>query len=110
MAASPNQSNILLYSSITLSLVSLCLFVVASCYFQSVINLQNEQLAILTDQQDDLKSEVTILKAKQEEDTKVSYADKHHAERITAIDACHVTRLLRLVLQRKWHTNTAVAK
>ena len=74
MAASPNQSHVLHYSSITLSLVSLCLFVVASCYFQSVINLQNEQLAILTDQQDELKSEVTILKGKQEaEDTKVSY-------------------------------------
>ena len=72
MAASPNQSNLLLYSSITLSLVSLCFFVVSTCYFQSVINLQNEQLVLLTGQQDDLKNEVDILKGKVEEDTTVS--------------------------------------
>ena len=72
MAASPNQSNLLLYSSITLSLVSLCFFVVSTYYFQSVINLQNEQLVLLTGQQDDLKNEVDILKGKLEEDTTVS--------------------------------------
>ena len=72
MAASPNQSNLLLYSSITLSLVSLCFFVVSTCYFQSVISLQNEQLVLLTGQQDDLKNEVDILKGKLEEDTTVS--------------------------------------
>ena len=69
MAASPNQSNILLYASTTLSLVSLCLFVVSSWYFQSVINVQNEQLVLLTDQQDDLIKEVAALKDLVEEDT-----------------------------------------
>ena len=64
MATSPNHSNVLLYSSITLSLFSLCFFVVSTCYFQSVINLQNEQLVLLTDQQDDLKNEVAVLKGK----------------------------------------------
>ena len=73
MAASPNQSNVLLYASTTLSLVSLCLFVVSSCYFQSVINVQNEQLVLLTDQQDDLINEVATLKDLVEEDTNVSY-------------------------------------
>ena len=73
MAASPNQSNVLLYASTTLSLVSLCLFVVSSCYFQSVINVQNEQLVLLTDQQDDLINEVATLKDLVEEDTDVSY-------------------------------------
>ena len=73
MAASPNHSNVLLYSGITLSLFSLCFFVVSTCYFQSVINLQNEQLVLLTDQQDDLKNEVAVLKEKlEEEDTTVS--------------------------------------
>ena len=73
MAASPNQSNVLLYASTTLSLVSLCLFVVSSCYFQSVINVQNEQLVLLTDQQDDLIKEVATLKDLVEENTNVSY-------------------------------------
>ena len=70
MVASPNQSNVLHYSSITLSLlVSLCFdsWWPVATFAGSVINLQNEQLALLTDQQDDLKSDVTILKAKQEE-------------------------------------------
>ena len=73
METSPNQSNVLLYASTTLSLVSLCLFVVSSCYFQSVINVQNEQLVLLTDQQDDLINEVATLKDLVEEDTDVSY-------------------------------------
>ena len=73
MAASPNQSNILLYASTTLSLVSLCLFVVSSWYFQSVINVQNEQLVLLTNQQDDLTKQVAALKDLVEEDTDVSY-------------------------------------
>ena len=73
MGVSPEQSNVLFYASTALSLISLCLFVVSSCYFQSVINVQNEQLVLLTHQQDDLKTEVTTLKTKLEEDTTVSY-------------------------------------
>jgi len=47
--------------------------VVSSCYFQSVINVQREQLVLLTDQQDELKNEVITLKRKLEEDATVSY-------------------------------------
>ena len=66
MAAS-DRSNVLLYASTTLSVVTICLFVVSYCYFQSVINVQNERLVLLTDQQDSLKNEVTTLKRKHEE-------------------------------------------
>ena len=67
MAASSDRSNVLLYASTTLSVVTICLFVVACCYFQSVINVQNKQLMLLTDQQDNLKNEVSTLKRKCEE-------------------------------------------
>ena len=74
MAASSDRSNVLLYASTTLSVVTICLFVVSCCYFQSVINVQNERLVLLTDQQDTLKNEVTTLKRKHEEqDVTVSY-------------------------------------
>ena len=73
MAASSDRSNILLYASTTLSVVTICLFVVSCCYFQSVINVQNERLVLLTDQQDSLKNEVTTLKRNQEQDVTVSY-------------------------------------
>ena len=72
-ASSDSGSNVLLYTSTTLSVVTICLFVVSTCYFQSVINVQNEQLVILIDQQDSLKNEVTTLKRKcEEKDTAVS--------------------------------------
>ena len=74
MAASSDRSNVLLYASTTLSVVTVCLFVVSCCYFQSVINVQNERLVLLTDQQDILKNEVTTLKRNREEqDVAVSY-------------------------------------
>ena len=74
MAASSDRSNILQYASTTLSVVTICLFVVSSCYFQSVINVQNERLVLLTDQQDNLKNEVSTLKRKcEEQDPTVSH-------------------------------------
>ena len=75
MAASSDRSNVLLYASTTLSVVTICLFVVSCCYFQSVINVQNEQLVLLTEQQDNLKNEVSTLKRKlEEQDANVSLA------------------------------------
>ena len=73
------QSNILLCASTTLSIVSICLFVVSSYYFNSVINVQREQLLLLTDQQNELKNEVTTLKGEVEQDTTVSYTISHPA-------------------------------
>ena len=75
MAASSDRSNVLLYASTTLSVFTICSFVVSCCYFQSVINIQNEQLVLLTEQQDNLKNEVSTLKRKREEqDANVSLA------------------------------------
>ena len=78
MGAPPNQSNVLLCASATLSLVSVSLFVASSFYFQSVINVQKEQLVLLTDQQDELRNEVSILKRYYEQDPSVSYWTTHY--------------------------------
>ena len=77
MVASSDRSNVLLCASTTLSVVTICLFVVACCYFQWVINVQNEQLVLLTDQQDNLKNEVSTLKRKcEEQHTTVSHGPR----------------------------------